>query len=128
MKFYKCNLCGNLMAVLEDSGVTPLCCGQAMELLKASTFDTLYEKHLPLITESDGITTVHVGSLPHPMTEEHHIDWILLETDKGFSLKYLKAADDPMAEFSLPLKEHRIAAYDYCNIHGLWMSSGESDS
>ncbi len=78
------------------------------------------EKHIPVIKQTGTNVTVEIGSIPHPMIEEHYIEWICLETNKGIYVKYLKPGEDPKASFTIEDKEVVITAYDYCNIHRLW--------
>jgi superoxide reductase len=121
MKFYKCNVCGNVFSVLEDSGVNPVCCGQPMELLKANTVDGAAEKHVPIIERNGNKITVKVGSVPHPMLPEHHIVWIAIEQGNKSQIAKLEVGSAPEAEFLVDGDEE-ITAYEYCNIHGLWRS------
>ena len=119
MMFKICRRCGNLVSVLKDSSVPMMCCGQEMETLKPNTTDAAGEKHVPVVAAADGKVTVKVGSVTHPMLPEHFIQWIALETDKGTMMKYLKPGDVPEAEFLLGDQEP-VAAYELCNLHGLW--------
>lgn len=118
-KFYICNICGNLITKIEDSGVEVVCCGEPMTLLVANTVDASKEKHVPVVTVKDNIVTAEVGAVPHPMTDVHYIQWIYILTDKGGQLKYLQPEQAPKAEFALK-DDKLIAVYEYCNIHGLW--------
>lgn len=123
-KFYLCPVCGNVVVKIEDSAVTPHCCGHEMVELQPGTADASAEKHVPVIEHIDDCTvTVKVGSQPHPMTPEHHICFIWLETVHGGQLKYLAKDDiigrEARAEFCT-CKDHITAVYEYCNLHGLW--------
>ncbi len=120
VKIYKCNTCGNLIFMLEDSGVIPVCCGSDMELLTAKTTDDYHEKHVPVIVRDGSKVTVTVGEVVHPMTDVHHINWILLETTRGSRITYLETNTEPAARFTLCDKEEIVAAYAYCNLHGFW--------
>lgn len=121
-KFYKCPICGNIILMIVDSGMNPVCCGEPMKELKASNQDMGAEKHVPVISKiSEHIWKVSVGSISHPMTDDHHIVFIYLETDRGGVLVHLKPGTDPSAFFYLG-EEKIIAAYEYCNLHGLWMT------
>lgn len=120
MKIYKCNTCGNIITMLEDSGVTPVCCGDEMTLLEAGTSDGAKEKHVPVVEITDGHVKVTVGETRHPMLTGHHIMWIMLVTNKGFHVINLTPMDDPVACFDLCKGEKVIEAYEYCNLHGLW--------
>ena len=99
-----------------------VCCGEEMKELKANTSDGAGEKHVPVIEISeDGLTVkVKVGEVEHPMTEEHHIAFIILETEKGVQKAYLDHTGKPEAEFALVKGDKVVAAYEYCNLHGLW--------
>lgn len=103
------------------SGVPVVCCGEEMEELVANTVDASKEKHVPVVTVEGGKVTVKVGSVPHPMTEEHFIMWVYLQTEKGGQRKAFKPGDEPTAEFAL-IDDKPVAAYEYCNLHGLWMA------
>ena len=118
-KFYICNICGNLVDMITDKGIPLVCCGKEMTELIANTVEASAEKHLPECTFSNNVLTVQVGSVLHPMTEEHHIEFIYVETKNGGQLKYLDIEAEPKAEF-LFTDDKPIAVYEYCNIHGLW--------
>lgn len=120
MKIYRCPECGNLILMLNDSGVNPVCCGQKMQLLVPNRTDGATEKHLPVIEKTATGVRVQVGSTPHPMTPEHFITWIALTDGVTVELKHLKPGDAPTAQFSLT-SDH-LTAYSYCNLHGLWQS------
>ena len=119
VKFYICEKCGNIVEKIHDSGVTPVCCGQKMTEIKAGTVEASREKHIPVVSVKETGVEVVVGSVLHPMAEEHNISWVYLETDKGGAVKYLKAGDEPRVFFSLS-DEKPVAVYAYCNLHGLW--------
>lgn len=121
MKIYKCADCGNMVAFLnEQSGCTPHCCGHEMQLLKANTTDGAAEKHVPVVTVDGSTVTVTVGSVEHPMLDKHFIQFVILETSQGFQKKDLKPGEKPSAVFALAEGEKPLAAYEYCNLHGLW--------
>jgi superoxide reductase len=115
--FYRCELCGNMVAQIKNGGGTLSCCGQSMTRLEANTTDAALEKHVPVITKEDGKIKVSVGSVLHPMLEEHHIEWIALATDEKVEIIYLKPGMEPKAEFS---EVTTGTIYEYCNLHGLW--------
>ena len=123
MTFYRCRHCGNIIAHIQDSGVRCHCCGEEMELLTPNTTDAAGEKHVPVIEQNGQLVTVTVGSVEHPMLEAHFIQWILLETREGRQRKMLKPGDKPAAAFALTEGDEVIAAYEYCNLHGLWKSA-----
>ena len=118
-RFYICEKCGNLVGMIHFSGVNPVCCGQKMTKLEAGVVEASREKHIPIVTVSDDAVTASVGSVIHPMSEEHNIAWIYLLTDKGGHRKSLSVTDAPEATFRLS-DEKPIAVYAYCNLHGLW--------
>lgn len=118
-KFYICRICGNLVGMIHDSEVEIICCGQPMEELIPNTVEAAVEKHLPVISVSGDTVQVAVGSVPHPMTEEHSIQWIYLETKKGGQRKSLSPGEKPETTFSV-IGDEAIAAFAYCNLHGLW--------
>ncbi len=120
MKFYVCKHCGKIIVMLKETAVPTICCGEAMSELVPGTTDAAVEKHVPVIATSGNKVTVTVGSVAHPMAEEHHIEWILLNTTKGNQRKLLKPGEEPKAEFMLLDGEKPVAAYEYCNLHGLW--------
>ena len=118
MKFFRCDHCGNFVGVINDAGVPMMCCGQKMTEVVAGTTDAAVEKHVPVVTVDGNIVKAVVGSVEHPMIEEHYIEWIALETEKGVQRKTLKAGDAPAAEFALTADDKVVAAYAYCNLHG----------
>ena len=122
LKFYKCMHCGNIAIKPFDAGVPLVCCGEKMTELTANTTDAAVEKHVPVIEIDGEIVTVKVGEAPHPMLEEHYIQWICLHTEKGLQFVNLKPGDAPEAVFALAPDDAVIEAFDYCNIHGLWVS------
>lgn len=122
-RFYICKICGNLVGKIHDSGVTMVCCGQPMTELVANTVEASYEKHLPVISVDGSTVTVKVGSVPHPMLPEHYIDFVYLETEKGGQRKILGPNNAPEATFELTPDDKAVAAYEYCNLHGLWKTS-----
>ena len=120
MKFFVCAHCGNLITYLHASGVQAVCCGDKMQELTPNTVDAAREKHLPVLSASGETVTVKVGAVEHPMAEEHHIEWIILETKQGYQKKDLKPGEKPEAAFALTAGDEVVAAYTYCNLHGLW--------
>ena len=120
MIFYKCAHCGNIIAHINDSGVRCHCCGEEMKPLLPNTTDAAGEKHVPVISIDGNTVTVTVGSVEHPMLEVHYINWIILETEQGRQRKMLKPGEKPAAVFALAEGDKVVAAYEYCNLHGLW--------
>ena len=119
-KFYRCARCGNLIEVINHSGVPVFCCGQKMEQLIPNTVEASSEKHLPHVTVEDGAVNVNVGSVNHPMAPEHYIEWVYVQTENGSQFKALKPGDEPNVTFALG-NDRAVAVYAYCNLHGLWM-------
>ena len=93
-----------------------------MEELIPNTSDGAGEKHVPVITVDGKLVTVKVGSVEHPSLEKHYIMWIALQTKHGVQIKYLNPGDKPVAQFALTDDDEIVAAFEYCNLHGLWMS------
>ena len=118
-RFYICEKCGNIVEMVNASGVTPHCCGQKMSVLEAGVVEASREKHIPEVEVIDGRVNVVVGSVLHPMAEEHSILWIELVSDKGVQRKYLNPGESPAVSFLLK-DEKPIEVYAYCNLHGLW--------
>ena len=120
MKFYICRHCGNIIGKVKDAGVPVVCCGQKMEELIPGSVDAATEKHVPVVNVEGNIVNVRIGSVDHPMTEEHLIEWVYLETVEGGQKKVLKAGDAPALSFALTEGDKAKAVYAYCNLHGLW--------
>ncbi|AKN31337.1 DNA topoisomerase II [Clostridium carboxidivorans P7] len=117
---YKCELCGNIVEVLHESGGTLVCCGQTMTLQVENNVDAAKEKHVPIIEKVKGGVLVKVGEIEHPMLEKHYIEWIEIQTKNKIYRKYLKPEDKPEALFLL--EEEVLYAREFCNMHGLWKS------
>ena len=120
MKFYRCAHCGKIIAVVKESGVPVMCCGQKMEEIVPGTTDAAVEKHVPVYEVKDNIVTVCVGSVAHPMTEEHYIEWVSLQTKGGNQRKALKPGDEPKVCFAICEGDEVEAVYAYCNLHSRW--------
>ena len=119
MKFYICKGCGKIVGMIRESKCPTKCCGEPMEELIPGTSDGAAEKHVPVIEQNGQLVTVTVGSVAHPMLEEHYIMWVALETKEGAQRKPLKPGDAPVVQFSLTPGDEVVAAYEYCNLHGL---------
>ncbi len=119
MQFFRCDHCGNIIMFVESSGVPVMCCGQKMTELTANTSDGAMEKHVPVVEINGTDVKVKIGEVPHPMLPAHHISWVVLETAEGFQKKDL-TGDNPEVSFSIAATDKVIAAYEYCNLHGLW--------
>lgn len=120
-RFFVCEKCGNMVGMINASGVPMMCCGQKMTLLEAGVKEASLEKHIPVATLNGNTVTVDIGSVAHPMAEEHYIAWVYLQTDKGGQRKCLKPGEEPKVTFALA-EEKPVAVYAYCNLHGLWKS------
>jgi len=118
--FYICKHCGNLVGMIHNSGVPIVCCGENMTKLVPNTVDASNEKHVPVVTVDGDTVKVAVGAVPHPMVPEHFIQWIYLQTEQGAQRKCLAPGEAPEAVFSLTPGDKPVAAYEYCNLHGLW--------
>ena len=122
-KFYICKHCGNIVQVVVSSGIPVMCCGEAMSELIPNTVEASKEKHIPVVSVKANQVHVNVGSEPHPMTPEHYIMFVSMETKQGTQRKYLKPGDVPQVDFALAEGDLPTAVYAYCNIHGLWVST-----
>jgi len=119
-KFYICKHCGNIIGMIHSSGIRVVCCGEEMSELVANTSDGAYEKHVPVVEVKENTVSVSIGSVAHPMTAEHHIAWVYLQTTSGGQRKCLEIGAEPKVCFTLCEGDKAIAAYAYCNLHGLW--------
>ena len=118
--FYRCNHCGNIVAIVKASGVPVVCCGEKMTEIIPGTVDASREKHVPVWSVDGNIVHVAVGSVEHPMLPEHYIEWISIETKQGNQRKELRPGEKPEACFALCEGDEVEAVYAYCNLHGLW--------
>ena len=121
VKFFVCEHCGNVVEKVEDHGVPVMCCGKKMAELVPGVVEASHEKHIPVAKVEGNLVKVAVGSVEHPMAEEHSILWVALESDKGLYRKHLEVGKEPEAVFALA-DEKPVAVYAYCNLHGLWKS------
>ena len=122
LETYKCDVCGNIVEVMHASGGTLTCCNQAMTLLVENTTDAAVEKHVPVVTAIDGGYKVAVGSVDHPMVDDHYIEWIELIAGDEVFLRHLNPGYAPVAVFLTAAAD--VHARAYCNLHGLWRSEG----
>ena len=120
-RFYFCRHCGNVIGVIHAAGVPVFCCGEKMEALEAHKEEAGGEKHKPIVSVKEEKIKVAVGEAAHPMEKEHSIQWIYLQTAKGGQMKGLAAGEPPEARFAL-VEDRPVAAYAYCNKHGLWLT------
>lgn len=120
MKFFKCNICGNVVELLVSGGGTLVCCDEPMELLVPKTTDTGNEKHLPVATLEGNKLTVNIGSIEHPMEAAHHIDFVLIKYNNVVERHDFAVTDKPEYTFTINEDFTEIEVYENCNIHGLW--------
>ena len=118
-KFFKCNHCGNIAALVEDMGAPLVCCGEKMPELIPNTVDASVEKHVPVAVVSGNVVNVEIGSTLHPMTDEHYISFVYVGTENGGQRKALKSGMEPKAAFCFT-DDKPCTVYAYCNLHGLW--------
>lgn len=119
-RFYICNHCGNIIAMIRDCGVPVYCCGEKMQEIIPGTSEGAQEKHIPVYDVKDQTVTVSVGSTEHPMTSEHYIEWICIKSNEGFQYKKLKPNMSPHVSFCISKGDKIEAVYAFCNQHSLW--------
>jgi len=118
---YKCIVCGNIIEVLHAGGGELVCCNKPMIFQKENTVDASVEKHIPIIEKTENSIKVIVGEIEHPMSNDHHIEWIEILVDGKSYRKFLKVGDIPQVKFHINGKN--IIARAYCNLHGLWKNA-----
>lgn len=119
IKFFICEHCGNIVGMIHNAGVPLMCCGQKMKQLVPGTVEASTEKHIPVAAVEGNLVKVTVGAVEHPMTEEHLIQWVYLQTTAGGQRKVLAPGAVPTVTFALTEDEQPVAVYAYCNLHGL---------
>ena len=119
-KFFICEHCGNIIAMVKESGVPVMCCGQKMKQLIPGTTDAAVEKHFPVYRTEGNMVHVTVGEVEHPMLPEHYIEWVSLQTKAGNQRKALHSGEAPKVSFAICEGDEVEAVYAYCNLHGLW--------
>ncbi len=119
-KFLICEHCGNIVAVVKESGVSIVCCGEKMKELVPGTVEASREKHIPEYKVEGNKVVVNVGSIDHPMVPEHFIEWVSIQTKQGNQRKQLVPGQKPEVCFTLCEGDEVEAVYAYCNLHGLW--------
>ncbi len=122
-QIFKCPICGNIVEVINVGGGTLVCCGQPMELVEEKASEEGMEKHLPVITVDGDEVKIKVGSVPHPMTEEHFIQWIECIVDGKSYRQELLPTSSPEADFEIDGNLSNIVVRAYCNVHGLWKAT-----
>lgn len=122
MKLFKCNMCGKIVCVINDTDTDIICCGAPMTEIIPQTKDAINnkEKHVPTYKLDGNKVTVYIGETPHPSEPTHYIEWIAIKTNMGKQRKCLKPGDAPKATFYLAKNERIEEIYAYCNIHSLW--------
>jgi len=123
LEIYKCQICGNIVEVLHGAAGALTCCGQGMALMAENTTDAATEKHVPVISVSGNTVKVQVGSVPHPMQDEHYIEWIELIADGKSYTEFLKPGGAPEATFEV-VGASNLSVREYCNLHGQWAAKG----
>ena len=119
-KFFICETCGNIIAMVKPSGVPVMCCGKKMKEIVPNTTDASQEKHVPAWSKEGNLVKVQVGSVAHPMIPAHYIEWVSLQTKAGNQRKALAPEQAPEVTFALTDGDEVEAVYAYCNLHGLW--------
>ncbi len=120
MKFYRCEVCGQIIAIVHGTGSPVVCCGKPMQEIIPGTMDASVEKHVPVYEVHGNKVVVTVGSVAHPMIEKHYIEWVSLKTKQGNQRKALKPGDEPKVTFAICEGDEVEAVFAYCNLHGLW--------
>ncbi len=124
LQIYKCDVCGNIVEMVQSGAGELVCCGQEMTLQQEKTEDAATEKHVPFIEKVEGGYKVRVGqNATHPMEEKHYIQWIELLVDGNPHRQFLNPGDAPEAYFACDEKRRpgeNVSAREYCNVHGLW--------
>ena len=119
-KYFICKHCGNIISMVRDAGAAVSCCGEKMSPLIPGTTEAAVEKHIPVYEVRDGEVAVTVGEVAHPMTPEHFIQWVALQTKQGCQRKELRPGEPPKISFAITEGDEVEAVYAYCNLHGLW--------
>ncbi len=117
--FFRCKLCGNIVELVNNGGGELVCCGEPMVVLTANTTDAATEKHVPVVEKDGDTLLVKVGSVAHPMTAEHYIQWVAVVTESGIFRKALNPGEKPEVSFCSCM-DTVVTVYEYCNLHGLW--------
>ena len=118
LQIYKCNVCGNIIEVVHGGQGQLVCCGAPMKRMDENTVDAAKEKHVPVVEKTDAGFKVTVGSVAHPMENDHYIEWIELVADGKAYRQFLEPGGTPEATFCVEASE--VTAREYCNLHGLW--------
>jgi len=116
-KFYKCPICGNIVAKIDGDMKRVICCGKTMEQMVANLEDAAVEKHVPVYEKVEDEIVVRVGEIEHPMEKEHYIMWIAQVKDNRTI--HVNLYPEQSTETRFPYIPDSIL-YAYCNKHGLW--------
>ena len=120
VKFYRCATCGQIIEMIKKKPCPVMCCGKPMEEIVPGTTDAAQEKHVPVVSREGDVVTVTVGSVAHPMLEEHYIKWVALQTSSGNQRKLLAPGSEPVVRFAVFPEDEVVSCVAYCNLHGLW--------
>lgn len=121
-KFYVCKHCGNVIGLINNAGVPLICCGEEMTELIANNTEAKTDYHIPATAVNGNLITVDIGKFPHPMTPEHHINWVYIQTERGGQRKNIRPGEAPAVVFSLAGDDKYLKTYAHCTLHGLWVS------
>lgn len=121
-RLYSCPVCDTVVEVLDRVGSDLVCCGPAMIPLEPKTGETGAKNHLPVIRRSEQGLTVGVGAGRHPMSEDHHIEWIEVAFGNKCFREFLTPGQKPKVTFEIDPHHIKLALRAYCNVHGLWES------
>ena len=122
IKFFRCSRCGQIVAKVKETAASVVCCGEPMAEMIPGSVDASHEKHVPVYSVRCGKVYVSVGEIEHPMTNEHYIEWVCLQTKKGNQRKQLNPGDKPEVVFTMEKGDEVIRVLAYCNLHGLWQA------
>jgi superoxide reductase len=117
-EIYRCNICGNIVAMVHGGAGSLVCCGEEMRMMKENSVDAAKEKHVPIVEDKGEEIIVKVGEILHPMEEAHYIEWIELVCDGKSTRHFLKPGNKPETKFDKSCDSYTVRAY--CNLHGLW--------
>lgn len=113
VKFYREKKTGEVVFAASGKAIT----SEDFVEIKANTVDAAVEKHVPVYEVEGNEIIVKVGSVSHPMTDEHYIMWIALVSDGKITVSKLAPNMEAQARFEY-IKGSEI--YAYCNLHSLW--------
>jgi len=118
LQVYKCEACGNIVEVLHGGKGELVCCNQPMKLFVENSVDAAKEKHVPVVEKTADGFKVKVGSVAHPMAEDHYIEWVEVIADGKIYRRFLNPGEAPEATFQVDADQ--VTAREYCTLHGLW--------